>query len=411
MQREQHKNALLLSWVASSRVSRGHWHSYPRALRNHIGKVKFEVASLPGVADDFIPCLRRSFYGKEFSRPRQVEMERQIRALSHLLSSQNFDFVFCYEAGPVNGEVISHLALEFPFTSFLVNLYPSSRWLDLLKDSKSEISHQLSEIARYGNVTFSVDTIEASTTMEKTLGCYVPTLPVFSTLSSGKQQAYEEKSRGHGVLFLVDSWASLSLLYSFLDSRPFLPEVFPMAVIIPPKLGGDPLGKRQNLITGIERFCKVISGAMTEDTYSVVIADYGVCCFFYSTTTYRQKSSGRVEDALVSGAIPVVPAGTSLGRQISGPQGEYCFQFDYSKQSSIRRAITDALEAKRIPRQGKTAHSLENFVLREGQLKEGERDAQIFSKISFSSFEQLQIERSMQGKIGRLLVSLGIIRP
>lgn len=407
------RKTLFLTWNASGRRRAGHWYWVPLSLSQFKGSRGFEVATLACNNLGYWPLLPNSSFESVnsgisiFSRPR---LAMRIRDLS---SELRVDSISIYEGTIAELEVAVRVAALCPQLTIHFNFYDGLEICRMLgAAAPSELANLKSTLSAHPNLAISCETEPLNELVRRELHIDSQVFPVFTTLdyqleavSESLSLSGEKRSR---AVISVGKEEDLRLALEIV--KHCKSEFSEISFVIQPRIRIPSEKIELMKLQGVE-----VLTLLDPVEYKNLLESARVWIFTYSPKEYALKSSGRVQDCLLMGVIPIVPKGTALSSQWARG-GDYTYEI--ADLSTLKNAIRRASESLENP----TNHAItrRHYVDFLDQLVLTRKGVQSDSQTPRAQKSQRVIKipgiyrsrgTSFKHVVGRALVRLGVRRP
>lgn len=406
------QKSLYVSWVASSRERAGHWFWYHRALKI-AGEGMFTAGlRVRGLDVDF-PVLPRSSYRRGFSRfPRWV-LNSTVRALSRVLSKEDFDSSIIYEGQGFEFQVAVELAKRHPSVSFFLNLSGPSSWSRVLESrDKARTPSIQCECVIPKNVFLSADNAPMARYLSDETELPVSVFPVFST-QFVQSMVRPEKALSCRDEFGVSIGSRSDLQFALAACQALVAE-FPRKkfhIIFQPRAGFsqkeiDDFGKQLAVVTGV-----VLYSFLDSTKYSEILRNVSAMALIYSPIEYSMKSSGRLEDCLLFGVVPIVAKGTAMSNNSELVwRSAYDWADPESVVSSFRLVDRTSDSSALFPDKGNLPSAVPLWVSQTSQAQ-GRASCPVCLERQIDLVNGVRIRESFIHELGNSLVRAGLRLP
>ena len=308
---QSRRDIIFVSWYATSKPIASHWYWHYKSLRELTDdSLNFRVVARKGTPQSkgHYPVLPRSGFQSSFKKPSSRTIRRIANSLRDELQSQNEIFVF-YEGGFRELALALDLLRFFPDSKIVFNLYGIESWNTLFNADAKGISSLLLQGLSSGRFSLSCELPGSLKIREPEIRQAIKTFPVFTSLSEAHslERAHKNhvlilESGSRDIQYQLESAFSLSALLgapvTFLTNRQIAPA---------------------GLNTAESRFpearVQVETSPLDEKSYRALLVSAGVAVFLYDPQKYRNKTSGKLEDAIFAGCKTIVPENTGLAYQ------------------------------------------------------------------------------------------------
>lgn len=328
---QSRRDIIFVSWYATSKPIASHWYWHYKSLRELTDdSLNVKVAARKGTpeAKGHNSILPRSGFQSSFKKPSYRTIRKITNSLRDELQAQSEIFVF-YEGGIHELALALELLRTFPDSRIVFNLYRIETWNILFENDPKGVSARLYQGLSSGRFTLSCELPRSLKIREPEIGQAIKTFPVFTSLSET-----HSRERGHKNRVLILESGSRNPRYQ-------LESAFRLSALL-----GAPLTFLTNhqisppdLIIAQGRFpesrVQVKTSPLDEKSYRALLFSSDVAVFFYDPQKFRNKTSGKLEDAIFAGCKIIVPENTGLVFQ----NGRKLPTFAWDDWESLERAI------------------------------------------------------------------------
>lgn len=307
-----------ISYFASNSPSTGHyWHH--EALKQYLGSSNYELFSR-GIGRERGAKLSSLGYesgaGKVTSLLAKSEA-RKILRFSNFVENEN-QILFFYEGGAFEFQLCLELSRNMNSGIIWFNFHDSVFWADACREPTkfSGLRESLSDPAVRKRVVFSAESTELSTMLSGTFDFPCRAFTLYTTLAQQLDNISaliktEWNKRQVDLLVIVGDFEMAPKVEKYVDVANSA--LGPDASIHIHWSGRDfELVKQLRYPSVTESF-----GQISSEEYALQLANSRFTLLLYPKHRYEFKSSGRIEDAVLLGSVPIVPARTSLVGQNS----------------------------------------------------------------------------------------------
>ena len=317
---------ILCSWNACNDKSAGHWYWLPRVWSSLEG-----CESLVRVSESRIGAsarLSNFLFKKSFEKLSNRAISHEASIISSELSlNRQTDFLI-YEGGVTELEVALRVLDIDSSARVWFNFHYSSQWAEFLgkDDNVRWLLNLLTFSIRKhsGRVFLFAESEGLASLVFDRLSLKVPSFPVFTTLPdqlASHEQSFSE-ARNLLTFYFEDfsrlEWLALQVELVGNDHPDLV-----LNVLVPARMRLSSF-QIETLRKRVGTKVVIRSGYLEPNEYARTLRASILVVLIYDTEQYLLHSSGKIEDILYCGALPVVPSG-SLASQNSRrlPQLDY----------------------------------------------------------------------------------------
>lgn len=354
-----------VSMMVSADEKDGHYYWYYKRLANEFDHADFVsvVGPQPAIGDGDVwwrpvlsgPRLER-FFGW---RPMGLRIRdlHSISAAVKVASDATSLVVQFYDGGLDDLVMATFLATKFPTTAFLFNFRPGRYWVPLLSTNRP-FSRQALGILRSmpSNVFLCSETTALSAEIEKKILRKLETYPLYSAQEFSSGLAFER--RNIDVSFFPKTQDELELcvliaaeLRKVTACRTLVSAPHPI------------LGAAREFLDRC--FDEVHEGPLAAPLYRKIFGSSKIVLLPYVKEYFKYGSSGKFNDALLAGAIPLVPRGSAPAGQARDPNSHHHFEFiptDVPGTAAQLSTLAQRVEGFSASEPGVTFRDFETFV-------------------------------------------------
>lgn len=306
-----------ISYFAGHSSSTGHFWMH-EALKIQLGGAKYEFFSRSRVKGR---GGRLSSFGYENGAGRFTKLLAQFEA-NKILRNSKFDedenqILFFYEGGSFEFQLCMELAHKLTKGKVWFNFHDAIFWAQAceLPAKFAGLSESLNHPVSRKRVVFSAESGELASMLSNTFEFPCHAFPLYSTLTQQLGDIPLKKipwaSRQFDLLIIVGDFEMAPKVAAYVEAAQSA--IGPKASIHVHWSGRDfeTIGELED-----SKLTQSF-GQINPEDYVSQLVDSRFTLLFYPAQRYEHKSSGRIEDALLCGSIPIVPAKTSLVTQNS----------------------------------------------------------------------------------------------
>lgn len=328
-----------LSTRASSDPSKGHYYWFYRTVHdfqiNQGESNPTVIGPIHAVADFILPFFNKDLHRLEFRLNPFVPFLYRFKDLERKLAKRleiTKATYFVYDGGLSDYWIVYGLALKFPQIIFVYNFHWADQWLALIESRRvsavvvtrvlrSSLSHAPQ------NLRLSAETQVFASKLETLLRTNFEVFPIFSGVSNRAPTAWRD--RPTEVLFLPQRYTELDFVARASQAL----KVAGLSAMV--ALRRDTWARWGNQAS------KDLLGDPTflpldEEAYGDLLFSSRVVVLPYNKPYFQWGSSGKFNEAIRNGCFPLVPAGTAISSQSSGPPREHEFVYGDEKSLVIR---------------------------------------------------------------------------
>lgn len=233
-----------------------------------------------------------------------------IKITKHRAVAQSFNGLFLiYEGGPFELGVALELAKRSTGNQILFNFHASRYW-DIESKKPSVVTKLAAMLANSPNIILSAESGSLATKLSSALQTRVHEFPVFTTLN--EQLASEKRlSVSNKHIELLTVVGDRKMVTSAKKMLEQLGKLEPNTRLHIHWSGRD---FEESALPSAPRLTQSY-GEQSPREYAELLQASKNMLLLYPQERYKFHSSGRIEDALLFGANPIVPEGTALARQ------------------------------------------------------------------------------------------------
>lgn len=306
-----------ISYFADQSSSTGHSWMHD-ALKIQLGSAKYEFFSRSRVRGK---GGRLSSFGYENGAGRFTKLLAQFEA-NRILRNSKFDedenqILFFYEGGAFEFQLCMELAHKLTKGKIWFNFHDAIFWAQAceLPAKFAGLSENLNHPVSRKRVVFSAESGELASMLSNTFEFPCHAFPLYTTLPQQlgdvplKNIAWAD--RKFDLLIVVGDFEMAPKVAEYVEAA--------QSAIGPDASIHVHWSGRDFETTGEIEVSKLTQsfGQINPEDYASQLVNSRFTLLFYPAQRYEHKSSGRIEDALLCGSIPIVPANTSLVTQNS----------------------------------------------------------------------------------------------
>ena len=305
------KNLLSVSAMVSDSENEGHFFWYYRRLAEEFGENNGVAVIGPkcrSVGDSvwWRPILNPPKGKLPLSpRPRKTFMA-EMQEISQIIdgaSTNSFPAIQFYDGCLDDLVALCYLAPRFPNVAFIFNFRPGKYWLPILSRGKiRRLPLRRLFRSKPRNVFLTAETPVLSVEIAQYIGVLPEIYPLYSSQDFVRDVPFQD--RGIDVSFFPKSQAELELCRRLTGELRKITDHHAL-VVIPDRVfarsgGLDFFG-----------FDQTVRGPVNADRYREIFENSKVVFLPYLKEYFQYGSSGKFNDALLAGAIPLVPEGSA----------------------------------------------------------------------------------------------------
>jgi len=322
------KNLLSLSAKVSPNKSDGHFFWYYRRLAAEFGDDNWVAVVGPKTQTAaasvwWLPVLSLPKGRAPFSpRPRRT-FRADMRAVSKIIetaSTQSHPAIQFYDGCLDDLVALCYLAPRYPDSAFIFNFRPGKYWIPILSRDK-KLFHLLQGVFGHTprNVFLTAETPALCAEISRQIGVNPEIYPLYSAQEFVPDVAFG--GREIDVSFFPKSQPELELCVQLVNKLRGI--VDHQALVVIPSGVFEKSGGREP-----RGFNQIIVGPVEADKYREIFENSKVIFLPYMKQYFQYGSSGKFNDALLAGAIPLVPEGSAPLGQTKGQGKQPEFEFD-----------------------------------------------------------------------------------
>ena len=411
---------LYLAWSASNKTRAGHLHWIPKSLLEYRGAVEFTVAVLRTCSlRSALPILNPKAYlrGFDFQDFQMAVTEAQV--ISEEAAKREISQVVIYEGAMFELQVATQLARLNPQMSIIVNLFAAQKWADYLRSAdESTLASLRMRFNQESNLFLTAETDGLSNVIAEKLGWKPKVFPVFTTLDyqleRGKSLSsldISETTRDK-ICISVGSEHHFEFLIELLSRLRGRVDMRSVRLILQARGGFKRCHSRKLRKLGINSN-QVLRGNLSPEDYASTLSSSILILFTYDSKKYLLKSSGRVQDALLLGCVPVVSSGTALPSQIWQAGNESIHTYQDCSASSAFKEIIEVLSSSKRNLHAIRVSEFTEWLLEIAAESKSPTGVMIDSwrKTAYMPKNNFSDRRNFRFRISSELVRLGLLRP
>ncbi len=262
----------------------------------------------------------------EFNMSLATPARYRIRKLKMLLRkriSQGLKDYFIYDGGLSDYWVSYWLAIELPEIQFTFNFHWADQWIGLIRSRKpsailtqkllEKSIHQIPE-----NLRLSAETKVFAKELSKKFDHEFAVFPIFSADAPRTVRSW--KDREVDVLFLPQRRSELPFVF---DAAKAMAAVgITTEVALKPETWARWVKPDSDLETMAPLFLP-----LSKEKYAKLFSSSRIVVLPYDKPYFRWGSSGKFNEAIAHGCFPLVPKGSAISSQSSGPAKDHEFRY------------------------------------------------------------------------------------
>lgn len=408
---------LYVSWWASNKKQRGHLFWISSSLLSYRGEAKFSTATLKTAQiQGSYNVLNPAVYQRGFGFQNESVARTEAEVLAKIVIAQEIDAVVIYEGAFFELEVAHKLSGLTKTAKVIVNLYEAERWAQFfIQSSIATVESFRRSYFDVQNMIVSAETRNLSALAEANLNLRIPVFPVFSTLDFQLENLDDPtalwncKRQPNSVCISIGSVNHFEFAAALISRLQNESDVSHIKVILQDRSGHSRKHVRILRQLGLAPD-NIFSGVLSPESYAFALRSSGVVLFTYGKEKYAYKSSGRVQDALMMGCLPIVQKDTALSGQVRQSGNMVTHEYvrgdvDSAVQSIIRGFAFDRSDVSHL--------SVDDFVtwIKGVQMGEESWSKDPSPKEPFKLGNLTSKNVSLRQRIGEQMVRFGLISP
>lgn len=408
---------LYVSWWASNKKQRGHLFWITSSLLGYCGEAEFSTATLKTAKiQGSHNVLNPAAYQRGFGFQNESVARTEADVLAKIVREEEIDVVVIYEGAVFELEVARSLSIVAKNTKVIVNLYEAERWAQFfIQSSVDTLESFKRSYFDVQNMLVSAETRNLSALAKANLNLRIPVFPVFSTLDfqlvsiDDPTALWTRKRQPNSVCVSIGSVNHFEFATALISRLQKEPDVSHIKVILQDRSGHSRhhVGILRQLGLAPD---DIFSGVLSPESYAFALLSSSLVLFTYNKENYAYKSSGRVQDALMMGCLPIVQKDTALSGQVRQSGNMVTHEYvrgdvDSAVQSIKRGLAFDCSDISHL--------SVDDFVnwikgLQMGQ-ENWSKDPSPKEPFRLSNVASKHV--SLRQRIGEQMVRLGLISP
>ena len=328
---------ILCSWTACNDKGAGHWYWVPRAWSSLDG-----CECLVRVSEHEVPAsarLSNSFFKKSFCRLGDLAIAREAEIIRSELSIKSQTDFLIYEGGASELEVALRVLEIDASARVWFNFHYSRQWAEFLgidENARWLRGFVTDAIRKYsGRVFLFAESNGLADLVFEKLGLEVHSFPVFTTLPNQLDIQQQSISETRNLLTCYfEDFSRLEWLARQLEQVSIHHPNVGLKVLVPARmrLNGSQI---ETLRKRVGTTAVIRGGYLEPGEYADILRASRIVALIYDSDQYLLHSSGKIEDILYCGALPLVPT-DSLSRQNSRKLPRLDFSSDTQLVDLIR---------------------------------------------------------------------------
>ncbi len=323
-----------LSTRASGNPAHGHYFWTYKAVHENQAENGLEVPTVIGPQGEpvafIIPFFARGLDQREFRMSLATPARYRIRKLKKLLykrTSQGLKDYFLYDGGLSDYWVSYWLAIQLPEIKFTFNFHWADQWIELIRSQKPSaiLTRKLLEKSIHQipkNLRLSAETKVFAKELSKTFDHGFEVFPIFSADAPQKVRSWDDRELD--VLFFPQRRSELPFVFEAAKT------MAAVGIKTEVALRSETWARWIKPDSDIETMSPVFL-PLSKEKYAELLSSSRIVVLPYDKPYFRWGSSGKFNEAIAHGCFPLVPEGSAISSQSSGPAKDHEFRYPFNK--------------------------------------------------------------------------------